>query len=75
LKDREQNYGFEELRLHRIDLRVLDYNARALRAYEKCGFVREGLERESALVDGTWHSDVIMSILEQEYRAQPWAQL
>jgi ribosomal-protein-alanine N-acetyltransferase len=66
-------YAFDDLRLHRVDLLVIEYNARAIRAYEKCGFVREGVARESALVDGVWRSDVMMSILEQEYRAQPWA--
>jgi RimJ/RimL family protein N-acetyltransferase len=66
-------YGFEELGLHRVDLRVLHYNTRAIRAYERCGLVREGVEREAARVDGRWHDDVIMSILEHEYRAQPWA--
>lgn len=67
-------YGFEQMGLHRIDLRVLEYNQRAIRAYEKCGFVREGIERESACIDGAWYSDVMMSILEDEYRAQPWAE-
>lgn len=66
-------YGFEDMELHRIDLRVLEYNARAIRAYEKCGFVREGIERESACIDGAWHSDIIISMLEDEYRAQAWA--
>jgi [ribosomal protein S5]-alanine N-acetyltransferase len=61
-------FAFEELRLHRVDLRVLEYNTRAIRSYEKCGFVREGIERESALVAGEWHSDVMMGVLEQEYR-------
>jgi RimJ/RimL family protein N-acetyltransferase len=62
-------YAFEALALHRVDLRVLTYNHRAIACYEKCGFVREGVERESALVAGEWHSDAIMSILEHEYRA------
>jgi RimJ/RimL family protein N-acetyltransferase len=62
-------YAFEELGLHRVDLRVLEYNRRAIACYEKCGFVREGLERDSALVAGEWQSDVRMSILEHEYRA------
>jgi ribosomal-protein-alanine N-acetyltransferase len=61
-------YAFEELGLHRVDLRVLAYNTRAIACYVKCGFVREGVERESALVDGQWHSDVIMGILEGEFR-------
>ena len=66
-------YAFDDLGLHRVDLLVIEYNARAIRAYEKCGFVREGVVRESALVDGAWYGDIQMSILEHEYRAQPWA--
>lgn len=60
-------YGFETLGLHRVYLKVLDYNARGIRCYEKCGFVREGTFRDSAWIDGAWHSDVIMGILEDEY--------
>ena len=62
------SFGFESLALHRIDLRVLSFNERAIASYKKCGFAIEGVERESALVAGEWHSDVIMSILEQDYR-------
>jgi RimJ/RimL family protein N-acetyltransferase len=50
---------------------VLSFNVRALRCYEKCGFVREGIGRESALVGGAWVDDVMMSILEREYRVIP----
>jgi [ribosomal protein S5]-alanine N-acetyltransferase len=62
-------HAFEMLRLHRVDLRVLEYNARAIACYEQCGFRHEGLERESACVLDAWHSDVIMGILEHEYAA------
>jgi RimJ/RimL family protein N-acetyltransferase len=65
-------FAFDDLELHRLRLRVLRYNHRAIRCYEKCGFVPEGVERESALVDGAWHDDVLMGILESEYRAQAW---
>ena len=61
-------HAFETLGLHRVDLRVLASNARAIRCYEKCGFLREGVERESVFIDGTWFSDLMMSILEDEYR-------
>jgi len=66
-------YAFDELKLHRIGLRVLAHNARAIRCYEKCGFRREGIERQTALIDGRWYDDLIMGILEQDYQAQPWA--
>ncbi|MGR9457100.1 GNAT family N-acetyltransferase [Rhizobium leguminosarum] len=63
-------YAFTHLRLHRIGIRVLAYNTRAIRAYEKCGFVQEGREREAAFVNDTWHDDVMMGLLETEYRGQ-----
>lgn len=63
-------YGFDVMGLHRIDLKVLEYNRRAIRCYEKCGFVREGVLRESAYIEGRYYSDILMSILEPEYRAQ-----
>ena len=62
-------YAFNTLSLHRVELRVLEYNKRAIACYKKCGFVIEGLERDSALVEDKWESDVMMSILEAEYRA------
>jgi RimJ/RimL family protein N-acetyltransferase len=60
-------YAFNVLKLHRVSVRVVDYNLRAIRAYQKCGFVIEGREREAALVDGVWHDDVMMAILDREY--------
>jgi RimJ/RimL family protein N-acetyltransferase len=63
-------HAFVQLKLHRVDLRVLPYNTRAIRCYRSCGFVEEGRERESALVDGERHDDLIMSILRHEYLAR-----
>jgi len=64
-------YAFDELSLHRIGVRVLAYNQRAIRAYEKCGFIVEGREREAAFVDGLWHDDVMMGIINREFLRQP----
>lgn len=60
-------HAFEALNLHRLTLRVVDYNARAIAAYEKVGFVIEGREREAARVGDAWHDDVIMGLLAPEY--------
>lgn len=60
-------YAFIDLQLHRIGIRVLSYNQRAIRAYEKCGFVVEGREREAAFVNDAWHDDVMMGLLEHEF--------
>jgi RimJ/RimL family protein N-acetyltransferase len=63
-------YAFRVLELHRLSVRVVAYNTRAMRAYRKCGFVAEGAEREAAFVDGAWHDDIMMGVLEREYEAQ-----
>ena len=60
-------FAFGVLMLHRVDLRVLSDNTRAIACYARCGFRQEGTEREGALIDGNWHDDVMMSILDREY--------
>jgi RimJ/RimL family protein N-acetyltransferase len=60
---------FEVLELHRLSIRVLASNTRAVRCYEKCGFKIEGRERESAHVGDSWEDDLIMGLLRQEWLA------
>lgn len=62
-------HAFGELALHRVSLRVLAFNERAIASYRKCGFSIEGREREAALVDGEWHDDIMMGILAHEFSA------
>lgn len=62
-------HAFETMGLHRVDLRVLETNLGAIRCYERCGFVREGIELETAFLEGRWVSDIRMRLLEGEYRA------
>ncbi|MGW0147122.1 GNAT family N-acetyltransferase [Streptomyces sp. NPDC004822] len=62
-------HGFEQLGLHRIQLEAYGHNARALRVYEKAGFVREGVRREADFRDGRWLDWVLMAVLEQEWAA------
>jgi RimJ/RimL family protein N-acetyltransferase len=60
-------YGFDRMRLHRIQLWVADENASAIRVYEKVGFVEEGRARDTLRGDGgRWHAMVLMSLLEHE---------
>lgn len=64
------SHAFGQMNLHRVDLRVLAFNERAIRCYRACGFVEEGRERESARIGKVWHDDIIMGILAVEFRAQ-----
>lgn len=61
------DFGFLEMNLHRIFLRVFSFNDRAIKLYEKLGFQQEGKLRESIFRGGQWHDIIHMSILENEY--------
>lgn len=60
--------AFEELKLHRVELEVFDYNPRAKRMYEKVGFKVEGVKREGIFIENEYKDVYIMAILEGEYR-------
>jgi len=61
------DFGFLEMNLHRISLRVFSFNSRAIKLYEKLGFQWEGTLRESIFRGGQWHDILQMSILKNEY--------
>ena len=60
-------YAFTELNLYRVSLDALGSNARAIRSYEKCGFVLEGRTRDAARYDGQYCDEVCMGILRDEW--------
>jgi RimJ/RimL family protein N-acetyltransferase len=60
--------GFKEFQLHRIDLRVFDFNKGAIKCYEKCGFKKEGLLRDARKSSNGYWSLYQMSILENEWQ-------
>ncbi|MBU5594194.1 GNAT family N-acetyltransferase [Amphibacillus sp. MSJ-3] len=61
------DYGFYEMNLHRISLRVFAFNNRAIRLYTKTGFQIEGTSRQSLFRNGQWHDVVHMGLLQKEY--------
>jgi RimJ/RimL family protein N-acetyltransferase len=55
---------------HRLFLDVFVTNDRARRVYENFGFRKEGIMRDVIYRDGAYHSLVLMSLLETEYRSE-----
>ena len=55
-------HAFHDLGLHHVYLVVLDDNARAIRLYEKCGFVVEGRLRQHAYKRGQFRDLIFMGI-------------
>lgn len=63
------NYGFGMMNMHRIELDVLESNERATHVYKKLGFTIEGIKRHCTFFNHEYHNFIIMSILEDEFRA------
>jgi RimJ/RimL family protein N-acetyltransferase len=63
------HYAFQQLNLRRITLYVHDFNRRAIRAYEKCGFRKEGVMRDAHYMDGTYSDVVMMGLLRADFEA------
>ncbi len=55
--------GFQEMKLHRIDLGVFDFNKQAIKCYKKCGFEIEGLFKENIKFEDEYWSTYNMSII------------
>ncbi|GAK05855.1 aminoglycoside N6'-acetyltransferase [Geomicrobium sp. JCM 19037] len=58
---------FQELQLNRLELEVFSHNERAIRAYEKAGFTREGTRRQALNLNNTYYDQHLMSMLAEEY--------
>lgn len=63
-------YSFMELNAQRITLIVYEYNARALRSYEKAGFKLEGRTRRDVFREGKRYDSIWMGILREEWLEQ-----
>jgi RimJ/RimL family protein N-acetyltransferase len=62
------DYGFRQLNLAKISLRVLADDERAVGAYRKAGFVEEGRLRDHAWYDGSRHDELVMSVLRDDWK-------
>jgi RimJ/RimL family protein N-acetyltransferase len=62
-------FAFHELNLHRVQLSVFEYNIRAIKLYEKLGFVREGAQREFLQRDGRRYALIFYGLLIHEWES------
>lgn len=64
-----RDFAFEVLKLHRLELDVYSFNPRAERAYLAAGFRREGVLRDAVRNGEGYGDDILMAMLEDEWRA------
>lgn len=60
-------YGFETLNLNRIALTVFAHNPRGIRAYERAGFIREGILRQHLYCEDQYQDAIVMGLLRADY--------
>jgi RimJ/RimL family protein N-acetyltransferase len=61
------SFGFSELGLNKIRLRVEIDNDKAIKSYKRMGYIEEGILRQDRLRNGEYVDRVRMSILKSEF--------
>ena len=59
------NYGFNKLKLHKINLGVFEENVPAIKLYESLGFKTEGVMRDDAFFHKKFHDVLLMAIFNK----------
>jgi len=62
------NYIFDELGLHRAEIRCGTGNLRSCAVPERLGFMREGVARQCEWVNDRWIDLMVWGILEEDWR-------
>ena len=60
------DYGFNELKLHRIEAGVMPHNIRSIKVLEKAGFHKEGIAIENVKINGRWENHQTLAIVNNE---------
>lgn len=59
-------YAFEELKLHKLMLRVLAGNERAKKSYENAGFIQEACLKDDVCLEDGYRDVILMAVLNPE---------
>lgn len=60
-------YAFTVLGLHKLTAGVIEGNEGSLRAFEKNGFVAEGVRRRQNFCEGRWRDETLLGLLAEEW--------
>lgn len=61
------DYGFNNLNLNNIMLRVYSFNKRAIKVYESLGFKTFGIRHKSHYFKGKFYDEIHMEVLKEQY--------
>lgn len=60
-------FGFKELRLHRIEAGCATDNIASVKVLEKAGMIREGMKRKNLPIRNHWHDAYSYAILSEDF--------
>lgn len=60
------DYGFNDLKLHRIEAGVMPHNIPSMKVLEKAGFHKEGIAIENVKINGKWENHQTLAIVNKE---------
>lgn len=60
-------FAFEELGMNRLNTTILNYNEASLKLHAKCGFIQEGIKKQSVYKGGRFHDEILVAILRSDY--------
>ncbi len=61
------HFGFETLRLHRVEANIMPHNTRSIAVAEKLGLKREGYSEKYLCINGTWEDHLRYAIIRENY--------
>lgn len=62
------NFGFTDLRLHRIEAGCAVENSASIKVLEKVGMTREGCKRKVLPIRGNWVDNYFYAILDTDFK-------
>lgn len=61
-------YGFDALKLHRINAATLPHNGKSMKLLRRHGFEEEGFAKSYLQINGTWQDHFLFGITEENFR-------
>lgn len=61
------NFGFKELKLHRIEAGCAVENIASIKVLEKVGMTKEGMKRKKLPIRGNWKDNYFYAILDEDF--------
>ncbi|MDC8002966.1 GNAT family protein [Aureisphaera galaxeae] len=62
-------WGFEDMKLHRIEAGVATANTASIKLLERVGMQREGLRRKILPIRGEWQDNYMYAILDEDWNS------